>query len=680
MPLTLRDLARRHVHLDFHTSPLIPDVGRDFDPERFADTLARARVQAVNLFAKCHHGYSYYPTEVGTMHPHLDRDLLGEQVAACQARGLRTVAYTTVVWDELAAARHADWLQVDRDGRLVGRPPLGAGEGGTGWRNLCMNSPYVDHLLAHTEEFCRRYPLQGVWFDIVWQTNPGCLCNHCLPAMHRLGLDPASDADLARHSRLIGRAFLRRASTLVRSINPDASLFYNGRLVIAAEEEEGIRPELGDLTHLEIESVPSGGWGYNHFPVFARYFQTIDRPLVGMTTAFHKEWGDFGTVKNAAALAYEANRVVAAGAAISIGDQLHPRGVLAPATYERIGAVFGALDAIEPWLDDAIARAEVGVLVPDGSTWGHGALSATLEGVMRAFTETAVQFHLLDWQADLAPYAVLVAPDSVTLDVGRAARIAAYLEQGGALLLTGDAGLRPGGAGFALDLLGVEDHGPSAFAPEYLRWVATGGAEDASLAAMDQVLYERGRAVTPLTGATVLAAVVHPYFNRSWDHYSSHRQTPPDPTPTAYAAAVSAPGGKVIYCAHPLFRMYRQHGYRAHRQVLAACLRRLLATPLVRFDGPTTAEVTVLRQARERRTVCHLLHYAPQRRADGLDVLEDVIPLHDRTLWLRTERPPARAYLAPQGTELEVRWEPPYARARIPEIEGRQLVVFEDET
>ena len=72
----------RQVHLDFHTSPDCPDVGVDFDGDTFARTLQEAHVDAINIFAKCHHGYSYYPTKVGTVHPGLKIDLLGGQIEA----------------------------------------------------------------------------------------------------------------------------------------------------------------------------------------------------------------------------------------------------------------------------------------------------------------------------------------------------------------------------------------------------------------------------------------------------------------------------------------------------------------------------------------------------------------------------------------------------------------------
>ncbi|MDD5707466.1 MAG: hypothetical protein PHR35_16200, partial [Kiritimatiellae bacterium] len=52
----------RQIHLDFHTSEHIPDVGAEFDADTFGNTLDEARVNWVTLFATCHHGWSYYPT------------------------------------------------------------------------------------------------------------------------------------------------------------------------------------------------------------------------------------------------------------------------------------------------------------------------------------------------------------------------------------------------------------------------------------------------------------------------------------------------------------------------------------------------------------------------------------------------------------------------------------------
>ncbi|MGL4611373.1 MAG: hypothetical protein ACRCYY_17135 [Trueperaceae bacterium] len=72
-------LPTRQVHLDFHTSPYIPDLLSEFNIDVFADTMKGSCVNSVTIFAKCHHGMSYFPTTLGTPHPALNgRDLVGE--------------------------------------------------------------------------------------------------------------------------------------------------------------------------------------------------------------------------------------------------------------------------------------------------------------------------------------------------------------------------------------------------------------------------------------------------------------------------------------------------------------------------------------------------------------------------------------------------------------------------
>ena len=53
-------LAFRQIHLDFHTSEHIGNIGGDFDGKDFASTLKAAHVDSVTCFARGHHGYIYY--------------------------------------------------------------------------------------------------------------------------------------------------------------------------------------------------------------------------------------------------------------------------------------------------------------------------------------------------------------------------------------------------------------------------------------------------------------------------------------------------------------------------------------------------------------------------------------------------------------------------------------------
>jgi len=138
------------------------------------------------------------------------------------------------------------------------------------------------------------------------------------------------------------KGFLERLSEAVRAKVPGATIFYNGT----------VNPRMAETlpyqTHFEIESLPtpSGIWGYLHYPVMARQARTYGVDFLGMTGRFHKAWADFGGLKTRDQLAYECGTVVAAGGGISVGDQLHPRGVLDPAVYRLFEHSFGKVERL----------------------------------------------------------------------------------------------------------------------------------------------------------------------------------------------------------------------------------------------------------------------------------------------------------------------------------------------
>lgn len=74
-------LSPRQIHLDFHTSEEIPMIAADFDVKAFAATMRQADVSSVTVFARCHHGWLYYPSRAfpELIHPHLrNRNLMLE--------------------------------------------------------------------------------------------------------------------------------------------------------------------------------------------------------------------------------------------------------------------------------------------------------------------------------------------------------------------------------------------------------------------------------------------------------------------------------------------------------------------------------------------------------------------------------------------------------------------------
>jgi len=101
---TNKPLRYRQIHLDFHTSEHIPGIAR-VRSEVFVSTLKRSHVDSITIFAKCHHGWSYYPTRVGKCHPQfVPSGFAGRMVKALGAADIECPIYISVQWDELSRA------------------------------------------------------------------------------------------------------------------------------------------------------------------------------------------------------------------------------------------------------------------------------------------------------------------------------------------------------------------------------------------------------------------------------------------------------------------------------------------------------------------------------------------------------------------------------------------------
>src|SRR5260370_42200279 len=97
--------------------------GADFDRQVLVETVKLGHVNSMTIFAKSHHGFSYYPTRVGTMHPHLKFDLMSQQIEALHSSGIRAPIYVSLIRHDLAGEQHTEWSVVDKDGKLLMRTP-----------------------------------------------------------------------------------------------------------------------------------------------------------------------------------------------------------------------------------------------------------------------------------------------------------------------------------------------------------------------------------------------------------------------------------------------------------------------------------------------------------------------------------------------------------------------------
>jgi hypothetical protein len=677
--MTHSEFPYRQVHLDFHTSEHLTNIGSAFDPHEFAQTLQAAHVNSITCFARCHHGWMYYYSQKhpDRQHPHLQTDLLRQQIEACHAVGIRVPIYTTVQWDHASADRHPEWLAIDDQGKVIGTPPFEAGF----YRRLCLNSPYREFLKEHTREILETLPTDGLFFDIV--SIVPCACKHCRERMQSIGLDPSKHDDRMKHGLLTIIEFKREMSALVRSYNPDCSIFYNDGHIGTRD-----RSSAAAYSHWELESLPSGGWGYLHFPISQRYARTLGHECIGMTGKFHSSWGDSHSFKNLAALEYECFRMLALGAKCSVGDQLHPLGQLDPYVYSLIGNVYSRIEQYEPYCIGSTALNDIGVLSPEEYSPLDGArMPQPTMGIERMLDEAGHQFDIIDSQADFSHYRVIILPDTIPVDSTLAAKLAQYSAQGGGIIASFESGLSPDQHRFALSLLGVElvgdgprdlqgelVRGKNYWTNDYCEYLRPRPEAQLPIRATDHVMHMRGLHIHAETGSKVLADTVASYFDRTYQHFSSHRQTPSSGQ-ISHAAIVQR--GRSIYFAHPIFSQYAQNAATWCKHLFLAALARLLPDPLLSHNGPSTLFASLREQKAQNRKILHLLHYIPERRGLDFDVIEDIIPLHDLQITIRQNNTVQRVVNIIDGHDVAFETHNSTLTISVPKLHGYQLIAIE---
>ena len=641
-------LPTRQVHLDFHTSPLIGDLLSDWDVEAFADMMAEAHVNSVTIFAKCHHGMSYYPTQIGEPHPALGgRDLLGEQLRALHQRGIQAPIYYTVGWEERLAHRYPQWRQLRFDGRHARQEPGGSVNPDKWWFMSYLHPEYLAHMQREVSEIAGRYPVDGVFFDIVFYQPEAGFEDPVLALRRQYGLQAHTPENYALWNPLSRRLFAEAIGPSVLERHPDARLFFNSAHTFSVDSRQGLRSVHGVQHHWEIESLPSGFWGYYHFPRFARHVATFHQPWLGMTGRFQRMWGDFGGIKPQSALEFECFRSQAHGGANSVGDQLPPRGLLDPAAYELIGAVYAQVEAAEPFYEDSHDLHDLAVVLGSHASIPERRAALAEEGAVLALEELHHNPAVIDDATDLSAYPAVVLTDTSVVTAALREKLAAYWAAGGTLIVSHRGGFDAAGQ-WALDFLPIQVRGELAMKPTYWRSRPAFWPEASR---SDRVFYESGLELEVGSGAEVLIDRVLPYFERSDEHFMSHFQAPPVREVHSSPAVVAAE--RFVMFADPLFGTYRSYGSTFYRDVLERVMQRLNLRPVVGEGLSRT--VLCLPRRRHDDLIVTLLHFIPLRKAIEGDVLEEASSFAGEVLRVRD---------VPDGVEARL-----YGGAALPQIE-----------
>ncbi len=662
-------LPQRQVHLDFHTSEEIDGIGSKFDREQFKACLKKGHVNSITVFAKCHHGWAYFPSEKNVMHPGLKFDLLSEELCACKEANVQAPIYISAGLDEKYAVQHPEHLTLrTKDAKIPTVEEIDGKKCFTdidmkvgGYHLLCFNTPYLDVLVEQIKEVVQKYETPGIFLDI--SSPHPCYCEYCNKGIADMGWDINDPVAHENYAEIVYKKYYEATNAAAKSVDPNMRVFHNGGHIPC-----GRRDIAHANTHLELESLPTGGWGYDHFPKSAKYVHNLGMEYLGMTGKFHTTWGEFGGFKHPNALRYEIALSLANGAKCSIGDQMHPYGFLDDATYELIGNAYGYAESVEEYCYDVTPKADIGLLSREATSNSRNDPEDV--GACRMMLEGNYLYDVLDLECDFNKYKLLILPKNVTITGELAKRLDEFVNGGGKLLCTGKSGLNENG-GFAYDcgvkFVGASKYNPTYFHPTY---------NALGLTPSNYVFYGKMYDVQ-LTdeNAKVLGYSRNPFFNREPQHFCSHQHTPFVMENNGIGAVVGKHGG---YIAWEIFTDYENKGSIILKDLFVRTVEEILGeSKTLKTNLPAQGVVTLNKQDKSSRYVLHMLYASPVKRGKNIDVIEDLVPVHNTEFEINVPEKVKAVKLVPQNTQVEFTQNDGVVKFKVDEFTCSQIAVLE---
>ncbi|KWX83520.1 beta-galactosidase, partial [Paenibacillus riograndensis] len=261
-------------------------------------------------------------------------------------------------------------------------------------------------------------------------------------------------------------------------------------------------------------------------------------------------------------------------------------------------------------------------------------------------------------------------PGCGVVDGGAGGQVALCVGEGGKRLETGWSGLDPEGTQFAVDF-GARHVEANPYRPDYFRPAfKPGSLQEASF-----IFYAQGQKIE-LAGGTELGRREDPYFNRDVFTFCSHQHSPSSYTNGGPGMVENSNG---IYIAWNVFEDYAAKGSLIVKETVLHALNRLLPDKTLHTNLPAQGVVTLQEQKEEKRLVNHLLYASPVRRGENIEVIEDIIPLYDVQVSVRTEGQVQNVYLAPQMTPLPFSRKEQTVHYTVPVLDCHQMVVLDYE-
>lgn len=453
-----------------------------WDPARIVDFARSIPVDALGFSVG---GITaFYPTEI-PLHPRSPslngRDLVGETVAALKSTDMRAIARIDAsLASKVIAAEHPEWFAVDADAAPISVHGLYV---------ACPNAGYYrDFMMRVIAEILSRYEFDGLWANAAqfspWHTRM-CHCANCQRKFRdatgeALPTENWSDPLWRRYNELRYRWIAEWNEQVQRHVHeqrPDCAWLPLSQVVESWDHarrggwDVDYTEPFEDGIVLEAQRRYTNLWWPG---VEARYIRSLAPEKAGcVTVSYFLPWWRFYAVPAAE------NRVWTAQiAAHGARPWLHVTGFFSEhfdrRGLEPIREVFSLLASNRESYEGLSSLAETAIIYSrysqdniDGSD-PEAAYIDHFRGAYNALMSERIPFDVLTdkriTRERLSRYRAVLLPNGACLTDEAVEALKAYVEEGGHLVASFDAGFhnelgRQRDRSFVLEMLGLEDTG-----------------------------------------------------------------------------------------------------------------------------------------------------------------------------------------------------------------------------
>ncbi len=414
---------------------------------------AEAGVQMVELgFANPM--FAFYPSQFMPLEPGMSQTLQKEKVARIDKAGLRIIAAVSPCMNGPAWAAHPEWRCVDTPGAPVPEVDLKSRPEGT---PLCLTGPWGDYLIEILTEILTRFPeVDGFGFDGI-QHRQACYCQACVEAWRKESkLDPPAadmgNPEFRRYQLLLDRRteqFVEKMQARIKGINPDVAVVTWTTNAGRFGHFKDIPRPMSSRMNLLFDAPVQEYWldetnrGMTVVPAFASaYIWAVANHRIAFSEPYLMTHGNpYGTDSFPPhEQLCRVMQIITHGSFASLAPGWNPN--IRKPTLDA----FREIGTRSKWLTQKKPEPWAALLMSDQTRIFYGQTPDEVEkrylsnvfGAYRVFLEEHLPVTVLtDWQITperLAPYKVLVLPNSACLSQDQLDAIKAFVQKGGGLV------------------------------------------------------------------------------------------------------------------------------------------------------------------------------------------------------------------------------------------------------